>query len=594
MDTVSDELSFTLKVIKEFPFYGEEIVTNFSENESEIWMQDFVSISIEENDDILIYFNSEDKQSRIYLDALDIVQTFDDLIQQDEEGRLFRYPSDKPFILYKSNAGYDALRVDTFKISILSQGKWLYGTMEVLPKPMNLSEWKMMKSDLEQEITGLAQDIVRRSMGIGNVELAETPPKYMYDFLVIKKYSKSVLASLVDITEKPRYNIQTQYAMEVNTKKLIFDKETIKRYVYRSGSEPTFKVPKKVVNYDIQDNRILKMILQDYEKRIDNFLELLKQAEEYSNFTYSNNGKQYISSWKEGIIEFKETALKLRKMTSILKTKDWYFEISDVSSPYIPHSFVLDTRYNILYQMYLELRKDNFSIKFDSMYSYTWKRSSYLYEMWCFIKLCKMLSVKYTMSDNDWNMVFSNKILFPFLRSGTAIEFENDIIKMDVIFDTPLPLHSKDTNEEYPLYIAKSFDNSTPHNRPDILMNIFDKRCNWYLGSIVVECKYRKLASFLSNTQRSSLDQLETYYNNARSKCLYGTLGERMNSRPVSKVIVLTPDMLGEGRQRADFNILVKALKPHKNENIENELISEICKNIEKMIQNSNDLQNIK
>ena len=55
----------------------------------------------------------------------------------------------------------------------------------------------------------------------------------------------------------------------------------------------------------------------------------------------------------------------------------------------------MDTRYNTLYQMYLELRKDTFQVEFDSEFSYTWKRSSYLYEMWCFFRICHLLSGKY-------------------------------------------------------------------------------------------------------------------------------------------------------------------------------------------------------
>ena len=61
--------------------------------------------------------------------------------------------------------------------------------------------------------------------------------------------------------------------------------------------------------------------------------------------------------------------------------------MSDVTEAYIPHSFIMDTRYNTLYQMYLELRKDTFQVEFDSEFSYTWKRSSYLYEMWCFFRI---------------------------------------------------------------------------------------------------------------------------------------------------------------------------------------------------------------
>ncbi len=44
-----------------------------------------------------------------------------------DDGRICRIVSDSKFTLYKSNAGYDALRVDTFKISVFCYGKCFYG-----------------------------------------------------------------------------------------------------------------------------------------------------------------------------------------------------------------------------------------------------------------------------------------------------------------------------------------------------------------------------------------------------------------------------------------------------------------------------------
>ncbi|MDR1771503.1 MAG: hypothetical protein LBS02_12815 [Hungatella sp.] len=583
MDIVSD-LPFKLQLIINFPNKTIQNATKFYVNEQQIWQENIMTLTAEENDEIEVLFNSDDEGARLYLDALDIMPFDDENVKEDEFGHIYRLPSEKAFMLYESNANYDALRVDVFKISVLCQGTWYYGTFQILPKPMSSQEWVMMKADLEVEIKGLAQDIVRRNIGIGQFKNGDIPPKALYDFFIIRRYSKNVLTALVDIAENPRYEIITQYETISSNSNCAFDSETVKRYVMRAGAEPTFKVPVKVICYDIQDNKLLKMIILEYEKRINRFLDLLGTVDKYSMAFSSGGSIQYRNVWRDSVTEFKETAIKLRKMTSILKTKDWYFQIADVFQPYVPHSFVLDTRYNTLYQMYLALKKEEMQVDLDPEFAYTWKRSSYLYEMWCYFKVCRILTLNFDAATTDWNFIFSDKVLFPFLEAGTKITFEDQDIRLEVIFDSPLPTNKLETSEKNPLFIAKHHDNIRTHNRPDIVVNVYDKCSAWYLGTIILECKYRKLNSFWSNnSKRSSRGQLEAYYNNARSKYLYGTLGEMLKSNPVKKVIVLTPDIYGDGREQRDFNILVKGFKPALTDNMVDSLQKELLREIQEM-----------
>ena len=78
----------------------------FSDNEKEIWNDGFITLSVEENDEIEIYFNSQDKNAKLYLEALDIIPLADDNIYEDESGRLYRTVSDSQFVLYKSNSNF--------------------------------------------------------------------------------------------------------------------------------------------------------------------------------------------------------------------------------------------------------------------------------------------------------------------------------------------------------------------------------------------------------------------------------------------------------------------------------------------------------
>lgn len=588
---IVSNLPFKLQVIKRFPVETHQEGLLFFDDEKEVWKKEVVTLSIEENDEIEILFNSEDENAKLYLEALDIVPLDDRKIAYDSEGHIYRIPSSEPFILYKVNSGFDALCVDIFQISVYCYEKWYYGTLQVLPKPMNLDEWIMMKDDLEKEMVGLAQDIVRRNIGLGNQKYGNVPPKVLYDFIVIRKYAQSLLVALMDIAENPRCEIVTEYKKVGNNKNCRLDEESIRRYATRAGSEATYKVPVKVVNYDIQDNRILKNIIIDYENRLNVFLELLVELRDYTNNFDSGRTVQYKNEWEKSISEFKNVAQKLKKITSLLKTQEWYLKVGKISRPYIPHSFIMDTRYNILYQMYLELKRETFKVEFDPEFSYTWKRSSYLYEMWCYFKVVHLLSQQYEMNEPDWARVFSGKILFPFLNVGTSIEFKNEDVRLEVIFDKPLVFENKKTDISSPLYVAKTQEYSKMHNRPDILIYVYDTKNGWYLGSIVLECKYRKIYSIEANGQRGSIGQLQAYYNNTRSEYLFGGWGKRLNMRPVKRVIVLTPDVKGDGKSQDDFSILFKSFKPADNEEWNKSLMDEVNSIIEELINASRELQ---
>lgn len=589
---IASDLPFELQVIKRFPDISYQTGVYFSDNAKEMWKKEIITLAIEENDDIEILFNSKDSNAKLYLEALDIVPIDDKKIAYDEEGHIYRMPSNEPFILYKGSNGYDALCVDIFQISVFCYDTWYYGTFQVLPKPMSIGEWTMMKDELEKEMVGLAQDIVRRNIGIGKLKDGNLPPKILYDFIVIKKYTHSVLSALLDIAENPRCEIVTQYKKMANIRNCRLDEESIRRFATRAASEATYKVPEKVTNYDIQDNRLLKRIVLDYEKRLNQFLELLEEVYDYSKTFDSGKTLQYKNEWEKSILEFRLVAQKLKKMTSLLKTKDCYFEVRDVTQAYIPHSFIMDTRYNTLYQMYLELKKDTFQIEFDSEFSYTWKRSSYLYEMWCYFKVVHLLAAEYEMDIAGWNSIFTGKILFPFLDAGTIMEINNGEIYLKIVFDNPLMFHSHQTNENMPLYIAKTQEYSKMHNRPDILIHVYDMSNNWYLGSIILECKYRKINSFWNeNSQRSSIGQLQAYYNNTRSEYHFGGKGRRLNIRPVKKVIVLTPDLQGDGKGQDDFNILIKGFKPTDTEEWSSSLTKELSGIIAELKETSMELQ---
>lgn len=561
MAIVSD-LPFSLYVITPFRNRSEK-VTYFHDDEREVWNGPS-SVSVEENEDVDILFTSPDKEARLYFDALDIASDDESVVLWDEHGGYYIKPSEKPFHLCRSDGSTDLLCVDTFALIVVSRGVRYYGSFQVDPKPMGTKDWQIMRDDLEREARGLAAKAMRRNEGRGEATLSS-----LSDFLILRKYSKQILGAITDINERPRYEIRTEYSYAVRNDYAAEDACSVRKYLSMAGSESRTLVPVKVTDHDIQDNRLLKLIINDFKKRLDRFV----------NSVDATSGEE-----AEGLSDFRTTAKKIKRMTSVLSSSDWYLGVRDNADTYIPHSFILDSRYNLLYQVYLKLKSAEKHIALDPMYSYTWKRSSYMYEMWSYFTICHILENEYDLVSSDWYDYLARRAVFPLLKSGTRTVFCNDKARLEVIFDRPLPVDAKETSVIDPLYIVRNSEGRN-HNRPDIVIHIYSRENGWYIGTVILECKYRKVGSFWnSDPKRSSLGQLETYFNNARSDYFYDCFGRFFNGNPVHKVFVISPDERADGKTLPNFKVEAVTLRPKEDRSAAGSLGTKIDHVVEKAL----------
>ena len=569
-----------MDTVYSFPFelsFNDIPLSQLSENEEEIYSSDFQAFQLYENEEIYIYFNSSDINARLYLDALDILPDGFG-VQIDEEGRTYRRISPDPVPLYKHSDDFDALRVDQFRIDVLANGHHYYGLLDILPKQLEISEWRMMRDDLEREIVGLAQDIVRRNIGLGDKKAGAIPPQKIYNFFVIKKYASRILSALIDLQKAPKYKIVTDYIEQEDFKAAKIDSVTVQRYLRHGGTDALYSVPIKRVNYDIQENRLLKRIISLYDSELRQFITTLEAIREYRKNATGNEHKQYRELYEQGISEFINTAHQLQKVTNVIKNQEWYKTVSQLSDGQIPHSFVLDSRYGVLYKMFEELRHSNFKVQLDPNYSYSWKKSSSLYEMWCYIKLCRVMATRYDVSGDLWSLAFGEELLFPYLAEGTKMVFSNESTILEVIYNQRVPTTDRKTGMH-----KNPFFTVGRHNKPDITIDVYEKEKGWYIGSIILECKYRKLTSFLCSTDSSwsSRAQLQSYYTDNKSSLTFDGWGAVFDARPIDAVIVLTPDLLGNNKRNSGINLLVKALRPEEND----EMIGEVLDSIDACIE---------
>lgn len=567
MDTVSN-LPFVLK------FNGEQCVV-FSRDEEQIYHDNFQGIKIFENEEVMILFDSKDADARLYLDALDVLPDGTGVLV-DEDGRIYRTISSVALPLYKQSDDYDALRVDAFRLCVVCGGHRYFSLLEVLPKQMAAHEWTMMRDDLEEEIRGLAQDIVRRNIGLGSEKKGAIPPQKLYTFFVMQKYAGEVLASLIDLQNAPKYHIVTEYTEKDSSKAIKMDSVTIRTFLRKGGSDTKLSVPVKRINYDIQENRLLKKIISVYDRELAQFIAMVEGIVAYRSNSANRKHKQYRELYEQGLEEFLTTAKKLKIITAIIKVQDWFKDVGVLRDGAIPHAFALDSRYGVLYQMYEDLRNPEFKIQLDPVYSYSWKKSSSLYEMWCFVKICRAFADRYDVVGNSWNLNFGSNLLFPYLANGERMSFENDRVRVDVIFDQFIPNNASQTKLHVnPFYTVGK------HKRPDITIDIYTKKDDWYIGSLILECKYRRLSSFwYGSAGWSSKPQIQAYYTDNKSDLTYNGLGGVLDIRPIQSVIVLTPDVFAEGKTAKNINTQIKTMKPDAT----NRILDSIMESIEEGI----------
>lgn len=103
------------------------------------------------------------------------------------------------------------------------------------------------------------------------------------------------------------------------------------------------------------------------------------------------------------------------------------------------------------------------------------------------------------------------------------------------------------------------------HVQPDIVLHIYQEAV--YLGSIVVECKYRKVNSFWNGSTMSSREQIMSYWHGSKSCYFMGKIGKLLDVRPVKCVYVLTPDETCE--EKMDGKIQLTSVRPGNDVSLE-------------------------
>lgn len=550
MDIQSKNVSFNISFIQD---NCEIPVTTFYSNETELAHCNPSAVLVE-NIDLLIHFQCDDENSKLYMDGLESIPEM--YVEEDDNGETFLRPSNYPIPLFKFE--FYPLIPGFYRLLVETNNTKYFTLIQIKPKQLSVQQWEIMKDELESELAGLAQDLIRKNLGIGLPIGKYISSKLLHRFIVIQRNFGNVMEALSDLVNRVNHRIQKDYRLVEASQARVIDEVTIRYRLTHLENPNTYKIPVRLVEYDLPENqwikRIVKIIsryLNEFSLAVETYNNVIEQ-EILDLLRYENtDNNQLVIREKRRVLSYLHSCLDIsKKMTSafrMIENTPWYSQIKDTHAP-VSHVLLSDSRYRALYQLYRDLSSEEIEISIDSSYSYQWKRTDKLYEIWGFVQICKALIgeklgfnvVKGWLFEANYE---AGEILIPTLPSGTMVIFERGDIKLNLSYDSTLPLTSRQTNLDVtPLYVRGV------NNRPDGRLDVFKN--STYIGSLLFDLKYRPLKGFWNTAKVRSCDrpkamhQLIAYASHCKSIFLFGDQGQdyiKRDLNPVPEVWAIYP-----------------------------------------------------
>ncbi|MEW9053599.1 MAG: DUF2357 domain-containing protein [Neobacillus sp.] len=532
-----------------------------------------ISFEVKENLGLTITFRSDRDDAQFFMDGLETLP--DNRMPLDPiGGEVYLSPSEKAVTLYDHTKEYYPLIPGLYQMVVLYDTKRYYSWIKVLPKQLEESQWERMKQEVEEELKGLARDFLLKKTGLSK-RMEGISHGLLERFFIINNRFSSCMVVLSDFYRKVNYRIGKDYVLVPKEKSRLIDEKTIKHGVNHSKSEHFAMTPVNAVTYDLPENRLAKKIIESISKTLTQFIDgvertarSLKEPSGTSLFQSEAEIKLTIKEL-EGL---REVAGKMLGALQWIKTAPWYESISPYRSSSIPHVMNSDPRYRALYQLYRELGEDHPQLKMHKSYSYQWKRSDKLYEIWGYIQFIKTLIGEGLdfMPESGWiysQELNGNSLLVFSLPSNTEVVLRKENLKLHLVYEALLPTQSRHTTPSKPLYTRGT------HTCPDGRLDVYkDER---FIGTIIFDFKYRPRNAIwdenliYNNKQNEVMRQLVSYGDSIYSPYLFGAGGNPFISRisPVQEVWAVYPKRHGDSKlhEFPDHKVSLIELTPGHN-----------------------------
>ena len=564
------DIPFKLKLTnnKDNPYKYHDIAFFSSEN-------DINSLPLEslpefkELTNLYFLFESYIPDLHLYMDGFEMMEN-PSFLENKVNGKNYLVSSTKwvPIYSIKDNCNVPLIP-GIYQIAVKHEDHSFYSWINITTKSMSLEEWKIMKEDIEDTVSGLSLDLIKRETSFikkNKVNNLNIPDIQKIDYL-LASFSK-LMSSLESIEKNPRNEIAKNYNWKIKGKSPEVDLRSIMQANKHPEKNNYVYSPKRYINYDIEENRWMKFFMEYFIKYILSSIEYLEKyrnglMQQQEGDKHGNKPDSFYNREYNELDTKIVTLIKFKGFTHHILDLNWMATIKKPMSKNPPRALTLDYRYNVVYQLYLAITSKKNKLTLNREYQYFWKRTDLLYEIWGYIQVVNSLIEIGYKPIEGW--IFSqnyeeNKTI-PFLSEGTTVKFRDN--KMDteinLAYNVSLPHNSVKTNMHSPIYTTTGAD------RPDIRMDIIKEGI--YLGSLILDTKYKPLRNIWDSYYyvrenryphkisyaKKTMDQIKSYRFSTVSKLFYIGLSEKLNinekivqklindGRPVIEAWVLYP-----------------------------------------------------
>lgn len=526
---------------------------DFLEKREENW------IEIKENIGLTLTFKSNRDSAQFFMDGLDTLPGhmlgFDPV-----EREVYLSPSEDPVTIFDNTKAYYPLIPGLYRILVVYERQRYYCCVKVIPKQIEETQWEVMKQEIEKEVSGLAREVILRKNGL-NHTLGGISQGLLKQFIVINNRFPSVMAALSDLYRKVNYRISKDYQLVPKEKARFIDEKTIRHRVSNHERHQLLMTPNSSIHYDLPENQFVKKIILSISKTLTGFMEGIQNTK--SSIRNSKDAGMFrtVVEKERTLSELKklgEVAGKMRGAIQWIKTAPWFESIGIYQSSIIPPVMTSDPRYRALYQLYRELKNEQLQLEIHQSYSYQWKRTDKLYEIWGYLQFIKTLSGEELgfVPEKGWlysQTLDESNLLVPTLPANTEVVFRKDDLRVHLLYEALLPSQSKLTKMEEPLYTRGT------NNRPDGRLDVY--RNEVFIGTIIFDFKYRPRNSVWNNQlietnqPHEVMRQLVSYGVHLYSPYLFGDGSHPLVSAmsPVQEVWAIYPNRYGTSRSE-DFH----------------------------------------
>ena len=478
--------------IQDLIFYDSEI--DFLEVEHKL-------VNIYEFDTLIILNNSLDP-AEFEIDGID-EYAFD---SETFEFTHKKYKNhDFPVIVFEFDKGMEPLVPGYYQITATLNGKVYFSWFEVLSKNIDINDLNSIREEIEDLVSGLALNVQIANVAHYAENYSFTDiPKYIEQSQFFLNNTHLFNKLLFNIRLNPKYHIAKDYHWDLTGKKVQIDNKSVRKMLSVPNRRGLVYGFKRYDSYDTYENILLKYDLTKLHEimmKVLNFLsDYVRELEKAESINTYRNEKSSIS--------FLSNSIKLLKKLDfqfIMTLKEsWLYAVPLLSSKDIGTKQPTNHNYRMIHRLYLGIAGKTGELKLNHKYRFYWKNSALLYEIWGYLKVVESLKTLGFLQIGGWLYSHSMDNELPFLHDNEWMTFRKGNVKLRAVYNGTIANNDSKTSYDNPLKTHRK------NNKPDIRIDIYKDKERRFLGSIILDTKYRSLKN-IWNGHSNSREQIYNY-----------------------------------------------------------------------------------